>query len=406
MLVSIIFYTLLLAMILCGGHFAKKGEFNENFLSLEVTKALQGISAICIVFHHISQQQTFQSVNALSVFKEIGFLFVGIFFFCSGFGLIKSLQSKPNYLKTFLRRRVLPMVLAYYVMIFFYLIFSLLSGVKLEKQVWIFSILGLTFFNTQCWYVIVITILYLVFYFAFTYVKKEKLKYAIILLAILTLAVFGIFFGHFTWWVDEKGWWLNPESFYQCKWWMRPMALWFQGEWWVNSMITFFVGMIVARFQTPLTSWAKKNYFLKLILLFILTGALMYAGFFVTREISYWSEFAGVSMHFTHKFLCLGVQWLEIIAFVLLIIMIMMKFNSVNLVSKFYGTLTLEVYLMQLIPILAWKFLITTSNDEAVFWKYNLNLFLYVVLVIASATLLAVVYHFVLKHLPKAKNKA
>jgi hypothetical protein len=81
---SYVVYGLLLCLIIWGMRFAGKGRFNDDFMSLEATKCLQGLCAVCVMFHHISQTAAFRQSNELTIFPEIGFWFVGIFFFCSG----------------------------------------------------------------------------------------------------------------------------------------------------------------------------------------------------------------------------------------------------------------------------------------------------------------------------------
>lgn len=106
-------YLLIFAFILfLGVKIAPKGNFNEDFLSLKVSKGIQGFWAVCIIAHHFVQPFVYsgQGAGALSIFALIGFLFVGVFFFFSGYGLFKSYKNKPNYLNGFLRKRI-PVVL-------------------------------------------------------------------------------------------------------------------------------------------------------------------------------------------------------------------------------------------------------------------------------------------------------
>ena len=99
----------------------KKNEFNEDFLSLETMKSLRGFAAIGVILHHISQQQTFQQEGILLPFVNAGAYFVAIFFFCSGYGLLKSFDSKPDYLKGFIKKRIVKsIIIPYYVDILIY----------------------------------------------------------------------------------------------------------------------------------------------------------------------------------------------------------------------------------------------------------------------------------------------
>ena len=112
MLTTYIIYALCAAILIWGGRFAGfKNNFHSDSTSLEVTKCLRGIAAIGVIIHHIALEQAFQHANGkgnpgeLAFFLNAGYRFVAIFFFCSGFGLIKSLETKPDYLKSFMKKR-------------------------------------------------------------------------------------------------------------------------------------------------------------------------------------------------------------------------------------------------------------------------------------------------------------
>ena len=121
--------------------------------------------------HHISQENAFQWANGygkageLSIFVNAGFLFVAIFFFCSGYGLIKSLETKPDYFNGFIKKRILKtLVIPYYVSILIYGIVRFASGERLPASQWITNILGFSMMNDYAWYPIVAAFLYLAFW--------------------------------------------------------------------------------------------------------------------------------------------------------------------------------------------------------------------------------------------------
>lgn len=60
-----------------------RGKFNEDFLSLNLSKGIQGFCVVCIVMHHFVQQFVLygDGIEVFGIFSDIGFLFVGIFFF-------------------------------------------------------------------------------------------------------------------------------------------------------------------------------------------------------------------------------------------------------------------------------------------------------------------------------------
>ena len=97
-------YPLLITALLWGSRLSKKGEWNEGAFSLEQMKAVQGFTAICIMLHHIGQHTCASWLDpalitpGLEIFVPFGFYMVGIFMFCSGYGLFVSYKTKPGYL--------------------------------------------------------------------------------------------------------------------------------------------------------------------------------------------------------------------------------------------------------------------------------------------------------------------
>ena len=102
-----LFYVLLFVILFWGAKFFGRKKWNDEFMSIPQTKALQGFSAICILLHHVGQKTCAHWLNpkyivhGLDVFVPIGYYFVGIFLFCSGYGLLKSYRAKQDYLKGF-----------------------------------------------------------------------------------------------------------------------------------------------------------------------------------------------------------------------------------------------------------------------------------------------------------------
>ena len=111
-----LFYFLLAGLIFWGARYAGRGEWNEDYTSLKQTKILQGVAALGIALHHMSQKTCAPwhpsafIVHGMDPFIPMGYMLVGVFLFCSGLGLYKSLKSKPDYLKGFFRHRVLRIV--------------------------------------------------------------------------------------------------------------------------------------------------------------------------------------------------------------------------------------------------------------------------------------------------------
>lgn len=105
-------YPLLAALLLIGIKSAPKGEFYDESLPLSSAKCLQGFCVVAVILHHVTQALTNfgADYSPLGFFNDTGTYFVSVFFFCSGFGLIKSLLQKPNYLDGFLPKRLITQI--------------------------------------------------------------------------------------------------------------------------------------------------------------------------------------------------------------------------------------------------------------------------------------------------------
>lgn len=415
-MVTAITSIILIGLLLWGAKLPSKNaegklELHADSTSLEVTKSLRGFSAIGVMLHHISQESAFQMANGggklgeLPLFVNAGYYFVAIFFFCSGFGLIKSLNSKPDYLKGFLKKRVVKtLVIPFYVNVILFAGFHLAAKTEFAPQRWICNFLGLSLMNEYAWFPIVLALLYLAFYLIFKNVQNRKLAFFLMFIVIFLQGVFFCFNGHFAWWAGEPNWWLTPAA-ENIPWWMEDRVIWFFGEWWVNSSIAFLIGMIFAQNEESIKNWFKKLYALKFILVLILF-ALFYVGSGAAQAfLGYWSEWSGNGPGILNKFICYCAQMPEVIMLVILVFAFMLLFHTENPVTKFFGNISFETYMMNLIPITVFRFLlykpVPDSGYELIIKPYHYNLLVYEIAVIATSVLLGLMY----KWLNKQANK-
>lgn len=91
--------------------FGSKLELSQGSFSFSRTtsKQLQGIFILLVVVHHISQRAT--PADFILKFQSVGYLAVAVFFFISGYGLMKSLARQDNYFSGFLANKVLTILL-------------------------------------------------------------------------------------------------------------------------------------------------------------------------------------------------------------------------------------------------------------------------------------------------------
>ena len=294
-------YVLILALVIWGGKFAglKKDQFHEDSSSQDSFMSLRGFAAIGVILHHFSQENAFQWAGGygkpgeLFVFVNAGFLFVSVFFFCSGFGLIKSLETKPDYFNGFIKKRVVKtLVIPYYVSVLIYGVLRFATGERFPVGEWITNLLGLTMMNIYAWYPIVAAVLYIAFYLIFKNIKNRKLCYVIMAIVIVALGMVFCVNGHFAWWAGPKNWWLSETSELHSKWWTQQKIFWFSGEWWINSCPALFAGMLFAQFETQIRNWFKKCYWGKFVLVLFVTLVTYVLAGVGQMVFGWWTEFS------------------------------------------------------------------------------------------------------------------
>ncbi len=409
MYLSCVVYALFLLLYVWGGRFAglKSSRLHEDSSSLAVSKSLRGMAALGVILHHISQENAFQMAGGsvghgiLGFFVNSGYLFVAVFFFWSGFGLIKSLERKSNYLDGFLKKRVLAvLVIPFYVNVLLYAVFHAVIKTKMPVMHWITNFAGLTLMNDYAWYPIVAATLYVSFYLLFKKLQNRAACYAIIALIILLQGLLFCVSGHLAWWAGERNWWLSGAGWAKSKWWMAFKIFWFSGEWWVNSSPAFFIGMLFAHFEFQIRRWFASLYWIKLLLLVALTAALSALSLYGQEHFGYWTEFSGNGPGIASKMLTYIMQIPQSMIVVVLLFVVMLKYYASNPVTRFMGSISLETYMMNLIAITAFRFLLYGRTSGAIpggamtpiYKSGYYNLALYGAAVIGLSIMLALVY--------------
>lgn len=398
-----VFAILLLASFIPGIKFAPRRQLHEEKgFSIEAMTSLKGIMALFVLFHHISQKPLFRDTGTMSLYGTIGFLFVAVFFFCSGYGLYKSFITKENYLDKFPKKRILPIVISYFVMIAIYAVYYLIIGNNYTPVQWALKLTGLILINSQSWFVYIIVIMYFAFYLIYKNEKAREYGDFILLTIAIILAAIFIVSGHTLWWLP-----INITS------WIGPyQPLLFMGEWWFNSTIAFALGVTIAKNEKAFFEWAKKGYWLKFVIITCLFIAITVVGIATQWDatgkfkIGYWyGEGAGFMMN---RSLCFIIQTVQVLVTCLFVIMLMQKVYVSNKFYKFYGKRSLEVYLIQEMILFSWNYLIGTTNAfnaQPIYKFANWNIAAYAILVFLTVSVCAIVYHWINQLLTKPLKK-
>ena len=364
-----LFYFSLGLLLFFGAKSTGRGEWNEEYTSLKQTKILQGIAALGVALHHMAQKSCAPwhpakyTVHGLDPFVPIGYMLVGVFLFCSGLGLYKSFRTKPDYLKGFFRRRILPVIIAFYLSEFIYTGIRLLMGEKMTPVTILWYLSGLHMANFNAWYAVVIVFFYLAFWAAFRFCKKEGTAIFLVFLFALGYTVLCAFIDH------QNDWWLR-------------------GEWWYNSIILFPLGLLFGKFEKRVTGFFRKGYWFWLLLSFAGVFLLFQQSEWLNNNAwGYYGEW-GDPLKVPHRLMSAGLQWLVALFFTVFWFLLAMKVKPGNKALAWLGSVTLEFYLMHgvFVELFGYNFL---DISKSIIYIRSVPLYIAAVLACAvAATLL------------------
>ncbi len=353
----------LLILLGVGCKLAPKKEFVEDYFSLTISKGLQGFFAVCIIFHHCSVWlQNFDCVdNLFTHYFYTPVLLVGFFFFCSGYELMTSLHAKDNYLKGFIQKRVLTVLVPFFICNYIYMIMTQLYGRQYTILQLIAAFFGILLINSQMWFAIEIMILYLIFYMLFKKIKNENRALSIMGICIVLIITGSLFLGH-------SGLDYGAE-------------FWFQGEWWYNTTIFFFVGMLFAKNKTNITKWLQRYYVPIFTVCVIGFSILLWWNHILIDEGIYWTE-TEESLMVLDKLKGLSVQTPMVFFFMVLMLLAMMKVRIHNKMLVFLGKISLEIILINYLFIMTLDFI-----------RVRYGMLLYLALVVVCTLCVAIVLY-------------
>lgn len=323
-------YPLVLLALVWGSKWYGRNKWNEDFFSLDQSKMWQGFLAICILLHHAGQKTCapwMPNKNlirpGLDFFVPIGYFFVAFFLICSGYGLYVSWKRKPDYLKGFFRRRVLPLILTFYVVEWMYLAVRLLLGETMDATQIVYYITGIQLANHNSWFVLALPIFYLMFWLCFRFLKSEGAAMTGVFTLILAYVLLGCSLNH----LDKD--------------------MWMCGEWWYNTAIFFPLGLLFGKYKDTIVRGAKQCW-LPLMILSVFFGVLLYFGAeLVQGNLSYYCEWVKVpSERLLRRFMCVLSQNGAALMFVVFMVLLGLKVKIGNGVLRFMGAITLEFYLV------------------------------------------------------------
>ncbi len=326
----------LAAMILYNLQIVKPMKrLNKDYLSLETCGAFRGLFALVVVYHHLALN--ISGGVLFHQFTRVGYLVVAIFFFYSGYGLMKKHITSPRYYEQFLIKRIPTLLIPYLIASIVYWIFDAATGtIYTCKDIMINTFLRGSPIVPFSWYIIAIIVFYVAFWMLMLVFKQH---YGMIIICECFLYALYVLFCH------RMGY----------------------DVWWYQSAFALVVGMIWAYKETYLISLLEKNYFM--------IAAIAFLSFCLSLILYNAVRFSLVALLFKIASACL---------FSVIVVLFSMKFIIGNKMFCLLGKISLEIYMFQGIPI---SFLCSKNIFQ--------NEFLWCISVLLLTIVIAIIFHLI-----------
>lgn len=310
---------------------------HPDYLSGENGRSLRGILSLGILFHHLGQKG--MGCILLPLFSKVGFLLVSVFFFLSGFGLMKQHMAREDYRRQFLRRRMPTILIPYLVSTALYWLLYALLGTPWTLGDILRGILRGSPIVTASWYVICILLFYLAFWCLMWLCGKRY--------SLLLIGATG-FLGCYLALCRKLGY----------------------GSWWFNTAPVLLLGMIWALYQEKIDLFLKRHIHQALPV-----TALAFLVVYGSKIL--------LNSRLSGFLLPTALTWLVCYLFVTLLLLILSQLSLGNSLLRRLGDISLETYLCQFFFLqLLRSNLVNVEND-----------LLYALLVLVETLLCAQVLH-------------
>lgn len=285
-------------IVLFGARLAPNGKFFDDSFNASHTRSLKGALAICVILHHLCTYLS-EAFPSLLFFEQLGFIAVGGFFLISGYGLCYGVTHKENYLRGFFRKRLLRVLIPYYLIVPFHIIARLIAHTLTLPYV-TDSLLGLS-----QWYIFAIAVMYISFFVSFRIFGVKWGRVAVTVCAALYAVVLFVIYRR---------------------------GIYCFGFWWYNSIICFPLGVWYCSVREKVDPILKKRYF----------PILMFA---VLAFIFSWRTAFGNYAEDSKRLYVLAFQTICAALFSVMVVMLSMKVQIGNRILTFCGDHSLEMYL-------------------------------------------------------------
>ena len=187
--------------------------FNGAYLDKSTADPIKGIFIFIVLLSHMREYispggSVFDSLYA-AFFPMIGQLMVAMFLFYSGYGCYESFQHKENYLKGFLKKRVLKTLVNFAAALLLYVLVNLLFRFHYSAKEYLLCWIGWESIGNSNWYIFTILALYCMTWLGFAVERKTAARLSVPIVSLLCVAY--IYFMHAA---GKESWWYDTSLCY------------------------------------------------------------------------------------------------------------------------------------------------------------------------------------------------
>jgi len=294
------------------------------------------------VLHHIAQHTT--KGFLFCAFRDMGDLAVAVFFFISGYGLIKKLASDEKYLDTFVLKRTKSIIIPYIIVCGLYWMASLFEENPYSIEQVLLSLINGNPIVSNSWYIIVSILFYAVYYISAKIFIKTNWKCELVLLS----------------------------EFVFCVLWVVICRKAGYGGWWYVTNFAFIIGMGWSVYEKHIMAFLseKSHYIILTIVVVTLFFALLIANKSLEKSL--------ISMATSTSF-----------AIAVVLISCIVQINSH--IWQFLGSISMEIYLMHGLTMNAFRGNLVYISSEL----------LYTCMVVFVTILIAIPLHMLFQMIGK-----
>lgn len=306
----LIYVFLLAILFLAGISTSKQGNFDA--MDKDTATCVKSIFAVIIMFSHVRGYITL-GTGPLDQYYQVLLNYldqtmVAPFFFYSGYGIIVSLKNKPNYLDGFLKKRVLKTWLRMVFSLLLFWVMNLYLGIEYSAHDYLWSWTGLTMIGNSNWFVTNILLMYIATFIVANILEKLKVNKNVECI-LVTVLIF----------VAALAWCLSRRSLGK-------------GVWWYDTLFCYPAGMMFALLKNKYDKMVSRPFG------YILALALSIAVYV------YGHEYIDANRLIAFNILS--------IAFCVAIALVTTKIHLKSKALNFLGNISLEIYLVQRIPMI------------------------------------------------------